>query len=273
MRSISTTIKYDRVTYDGMSYPGVIVDGGNLRVVGNAVTFGSPASNIAGGYDSVISSRYTSSLGVNPADIIVDGGAYVGPFSSYAPEELIPGRMYDSLNIQVFSNVAPNTNDYAFRIFTDMNQKTTYYRIAAANTTELASNLHITDGNIHVVNSSLLPIPNPTLAIPGVIFIGGEKITYYTNDTVNNVLGQIRRAVNGTPGMAVHTAGELVVDASIEQVIPYSTPTFANIGGNLTMQDTSWYTPGVGHATTGTGLINSTTVQAQFLLASPGYTP
>ena len=273
VRSIATTIKYDRVTYDNTSYPGVVLDGGNLRVYGNTITFGSPASNIAGGYDSIISSRYTTSFGVNPSDILIDGGAYVGPFSSYAPEELIPGRMYDSLNMQVFSNVAPGTNDYAFRIFTDMNQTTTYYRISAANTTELASNLHITDSNIYVVNSSLLPIPNPTLAIPGVVFIGGEKITYYTNDTVNNVLGQIRRAVDGTPGIAVHEAGERVVDASIEQVIPYSTPTFANIGGNLTMQDTSWYTPGTSTATNGTGLINSTTVQAEFLLASPGYTP
>jgi hypothetical protein len=163
----------------------------------------------------------------------------------------------------------------------------------------------------------VLPIPNPTLAIPGVIFIGGEKITYYTNDTVNNRLGQIRRAVDGTAafnpnvivwtpntsigtGNVVYFNGNIgtvtgnvfgnafanaiptisanispirVVDASIEQIIPYSTPTYTEIDGNLTMQDTSWYTPGVGTATDGTGLINSTTTQAEFLLASPGYTP
>jgi len=274
VRSVATTIKYDRVTYAGLSYPGVIIEGGNLRTYsGTTVTVGSPASNVASGFDATISSLYTSSLGVNPADIIVDGGEYVGRFSSYAPEELLPGRMYDSLNMKVFSNVNPGTNDYAFRIFTDINQVTTYYRISAANTTALASNLAITDSNIHVVNSSVLPIPNPGLAIPGVVFIGGEKITYYTNDTVNNVLGQIRRAVDGTPGVSLHLTGARVVDSSLTQVIPISTPTYANISGNLTMQDTSWYTPGVSNATTGTGLVNSTTVQAQFLLASPGYTP
>jgi hypothetical protein len=279
VRSLGITIKYDRVTYANISYPGVIVDGNTF--IGNV-------------FDATISSRYTSSLGVNPSDIIVDGGDYVGPFSSYAPEELIPGRMYDSLNIQVFSNVAPNTNDYAFRIFTDMNQTTTFYRIAAANTTTLASNLVITDANIFVSNSSVLPIPNPALAIPGVVFIGGEKITYYVNDTVNNRLSQIRRAVDGTPGVTLHSIGQRVVDASIEQVIPYTTPTSANIGlanvsytntaGNVitvlantvvTTDPSFWYDVDTANSrpSFGNGLINSTTTQAKFLLASPGYTP
>ena len=293
---------------DGIKYPGVTIDGNtatvwmaNLAVApdtlityqghlyltqGNVFDAGGTFANISANVtevsaesiknvgvdtDSVIQSRYTDTVGVNPSDINIDGGAYVDTYESHAPEELVPGQMFDSLNIQVFSNVAPDTNDYAFRIFTDMNQQTTYYRIAADNTTELASNLAITDSNIHVVNSSLLPIPNPALAIPGVVFIGGEKITYYTNDAVTNTLGQIRRAVDGTPGINLHPAGERVVDASMQQIIPDSTPTFANIGGNLTMQDTSWYTPGVGTATDGTGLINSTTVQAVFLRDKPGY--
>jgi len=345
VRSLGMTLTYDRVTYANVTYPGVIVDGGNLRTYADGtVTFGSPASNVAGGFDATISSSYTSSLGVNPADIIVDGGAYVGPFSSYAPEELVPGRMFDSLNMQVFSNVNPGTNDYAFRIFTDMNQATTFYRIAAANTTTLASNLHITDSNIYVVNSSVLPIPNPTLAIPGVVFIGGEKITYYTNDTVNNVLGQIRRAVDGTGvgrvldwvpklniatgslisfgsnsyittgnvygvswtdtsvqanvtyyGSAyIHSAGTRVVDASLDQVVPLTSQTTANVGAaNVTYTNTAgntitvlantvvykdlanWYDTDTANSrpSFGNGLINSTTVQAKFLLASPGYTP
>ena len=53
-----------------------------------------------------------------------------------------------------------------------------------------------------------------------------------------------------------------------------------NAYGNVTVtansyvqQSNSWYTPGGGYPSTGTGLINSTTVQAQFLKASRGFTP
>jgi hypothetical protein len=238
--------------------------------------------------------------------------------------------------------------------------------------------LSITDSNIHVTNSSVLPIPNPTLAIPGFVFIGSEKIAYYTNDTTNNILGQIRRSVDGTAISNVHAVGSRIVDASETQLIPgvamttanitsttnyavtsnvslklnFSSNVTANIGeyivqkfanttvaanlrvlgnvtaaktvpvvkisGNLTaltgntitingnitansyisnsvlgtvnangnviisatasnysllQQMQAWYTTGTGTATDGTGLINSTTQQAVFLLNKPGYMP
>jgi hypothetical protein len=295
---------------DGISYPGVGVDGntatlwtanlsvfpgrlitnaGNLYITtGNVFDAGGTFANISSNVtavsadtytdvgvntDSIISSHYTDSLGVNPSDIIIDGGAFVDEYSSHAPQELVPGQMFDSLNLQVFSNTSPTANDYAFRIFKNMTNEFSYYRISAANTTDLSANLSVTDSNVYVTDSSVLPIPNPTLAIPGVVFIGGEKITYYTNDTVNNVLGQIRRGVDGTGTPLLHAANTRVSDTSVQQIIPGSAPTFANIGGNVVMQDTSWYNTGSNTATNGTGLINSTTDQALFLLAKPGYMP
>jgi hypothetical protein len=173
---------------------------------------------------------------------------------------LVPGRVFDSLNIQVFSNINPGTNDYAFRIFTNMSGNVTYTRISAANTTVLSSNLSVTDSNIYVSDSSVLPLPNPDLNLPGVVFIGGEKIIYYTNDTVNNRLGQIRRAVDGTGAPLIHLANTRVVDSSIQQVVPDS-------AGHI------WYGNAIAYFDNGTGLINSTTAQAQFLKAQPGYTP
>ena len=46
---------------------------------------------------------------------------------------------------------------------------------------------------------------------------------------------------------------------------------FANVAADTRLlQGNIWYNPGVGYATDGTGLVNSTTVQAQFLKASKG---
>jgi hypothetical protein len=153
-----------KITTPGIAYPGVIVDGNTF---------------IGGTIDSIISSQYTDTLGVDPSEIIVDGGGYITVFSSHAPEELVPGCMFDSLTIKVFSNVSPGTNDYAFRIFSGMDDThNTFYRIATANTTTLSSNLTLLANTIHVTSATKLPSPNPTLAIPGIVYINSEKIAY-----------------------------------------------------------------------------------------------
>lgn len=208
------------LTGEGMDYPGVIVDGSNyfaydsipawspnIDITRTDVTVGTQMSysgnvymingnvsaplfsDIAGNVemvpgvkiDTIIQSRYSDDLGVGADNIYVDGGAYVDRFSSHAPEELIPGRMYDSVNIQVFGNTAPNTNDYAYRIFDNMNLEHNFYRISNTETTALARDLLITDTTIFVEDASVLPSANRYLGIPGVIFINGEKITYYRN--------------------------------------------------------------------------------------------
>jgi len=209
---------------DGISYPGVIVDGntaelwtanlvvfpdklitygGNLYLTtGNVFDAGGSFANISANVeqvyadsmtkvgintDSIIQSRFTDALGVDPSDILIDGGAYVDTYESHAPEELVPGQMFDSVNISVFSNVSPTVNDYAFRLFDDLNQGRHFYRIAAANTTTLSQTLHLTDTVVHLTDASVLPQANPDMAIPGVLFVNGEKITYYRNyshDTV-----------------------------------------------------------------------------------------
>ena len=329
-------------------------------------------------FDAVISSTYLdTSLGVRPEDINVDGGAYVDVYSSYAPEELLPGRMYDTLEIQVFtantttidtnvyyiyrstvSNVgygyyypgsvtkiydwmytsaasivvgnkyeiitqgtidyttigAPDNNpgtvfvatgpgyggasagnvfsvvnitvngisnanltpvvaangavmsitvnsggyglvgnsnptiiitgaNYApasgnvyvtqdaydligYRAFHTMNAanvilagntEISYHRISAANTTVLTQDFHVTDSNIYVEDASLLADPNIPLALPGIVFINGEKIHYFGRDTTNNVLTYLRRAVEGTGAGTVYAAGTRVVDSGMDQ--------------------------------------------------------
>ena len=54
--------------------------------------------------DAIYSSSFQDVfLGTRPTDINVDGGRFVGPFESHAPEELIPGIEFDTLDMRVFT--------------------------------------------------------------------------------------------------------------------------------------------------------------------------
>jgi hypothetical protein len=103
---------------DGVEYPGVQVmaplfsqntgyDVGNYDI--------NPFDNISFDengrptYDpAILDARYSSSyldlyLGTRPTDINVVGGGYIDTFSSYAPEELIPGSEFDTLDFRVYT--------------------------------------------------------------------------------------------------------------------------------------------------------------------------
>jgi hypothetical protein len=209
--------------------------------------------------DSTISSTYLdTSIGTRPEDINIDGGAYVDRFSSHAPEELVPGRMYDALDMKVFTKITGNTVVLGYRAFYNMNGNVTYTRIANAYTTTLSANLNLTDSNVQVTDASILPAPNPNMGIPGVVFINGEKITYYTRDTTNNVIGQLRRGVDGTGAPGLHAVNSLVVDSSIQQEI------VGNVHTNTWLNMTA-------NVADGTGFEGSTTSEVLFLKASPSY--
>lgn len=130
--------------------------------------------------DSIIQSTYLdSALGTRPEDIDVDGGAYVDRYSSHAPEEMIPGSTFDTLDMRVFTQY--DSDIYGYRIFNNMLRQTSYLRISDNATTELANALSMSDSTILVINANALPRPDTTTAYPGVVFIGAERITYWRN--------------------------------------------------------------------------------------------
>jgi hypothetical protein len=54
--------------------------------------------------DAIYESEFVDPyLGVGPAAIDVDGGAFVDTYSSHAPEELVPGAIFDTLDIRVLT--------------------------------------------------------------------------------------------------------------------------------------------------------------------------
>lgn len=104
---------------DGVDYPGVQVKGVNFDQntgfdVGNYDI--NPFDNLAYGpeglptYDpAILDAIYGSSyldvyLGTRPTDINVDGGEYVDTYSSHAPEELVPGSEFDTLDFRVYTS-------------------------------------------------------------------------------------------------------------------------------------------------------------------------
>ena len=103
---------------DGVDYPGVQVDAPDFNQntgfdVGNYDI--NPFDNISfdavgrptydpGILDAAYSSAYLDPyLGTRATDINVDGGVYVGPYSSHAPEELVPGSEFDTLDLRVYT--------------------------------------------------------------------------------------------------------------------------------------------------------------------------
>ena len=103
---------------DGIDYPGVQVaapgfDQNTGFDVGNydINPFDNFSLDVEGRptYDpAILDARYSSAyldpyLGTRATDINVDGGAYVGPYSSHSPEELVPGSEFDTLDLRVYT--------------------------------------------------------------------------------------------------------------------------------------------------------------------------
>jgi hypothetical protein len=102
----------------GIDYPGVQVMGPNFNQntgfdVGNFDV--NPYDNIDYGpegrptySESILDAIYESSftdtyLGTRTTDINVDGGAFIDTYSSHAPEELVPGSTFDTLDFRVYT--------------------------------------------------------------------------------------------------------------------------------------------------------------------------
>jgi hypothetical protein len=109
--------------FEGVVFPGVNVVGPNFNQnpgfdVGNFDIKGFDSSVIGPEgvpvidptiLDQTLYSRFLdTTLGTKPEDIITQGGKFVDTYHSHAPEEMVPGRVYDALDIKVHT-LATNT--------------------------------------------------------------------------------------------------------------------------------------------------------------------
>ena len=224
---------------DGLEYPGVQVKGPGFNQntgydVGNYSI--NPYDNIS--YDAsgrptydykILDAMYGSQyldiyLGTRPTDINVDGGGYIDVFSSYAPEELVPGSEFDTLDFRVYTDTG-----LEFRIFQDMRGVQATYRMTPSSTTTLTQDLGPTDDIIYVDDANALPEPNFAANLWGVITINGERIMYRERDTVNNTVSSLLRGTAGTANGDIMTS-----DWEINPLIhPTGTPVYDLGRGNL----------------------------------------
>jgi hypothetical protein len=190
------TANYDNLSplINGIDYPKLPVQGADFSLSPlygrrydvasyDAVQYSSDGLALLStrSVDVAMYSLYSQlSLGTAPEDIITDGGAYVDTDHSHAPEELVPGRTYDTLDMRIYTKINANANIIAYRVFDNMMDETNYLRISSAASTILELPLQLTDSEIFVVDANVLPTPNTVYARPGVVFINGERITYYT---------------------------------------------------------------------------------------------
>jgi hypothetical protein len=173
--------------------------------------------------------NYSNAKGITAEEIIVDGDSFVTPTTSKSVEELVPGQVQDTLDIQV-STLGDDSSLVRYRIFKDILNRTIYSRIDTP-PTKLAKPITQLSLSIEVEDGTNLIEPNRTKNIPGVLMINKERIEYLVKD--GNVLKQLRRGTLGTGVANIHPKGEQVSLADISKYVPYVDTTQSQTATNV----------------------------------------
>ena len=173
--------------------------------------------------------NYTNAKGITAEEILVDGDSFVTPTTSKSVEELVPGQVQDTLDVQV-TTIGSDSTLVRYRIFKDILNKTSYYRIdtSPAKITKPITQYSLT---IEVDNGTKLLEPDRTKNIPGVIFINKERIEYYIKE--GNILKQLRRGTLGTGVSTIVPTGTDVIVADLSKLIPYVDTTQSQTATNV----------------------------------------
>lgn len=111
-------------------------DSGNFDTVAfDNFEIDSDGLSVLAGLDTNISSLFTDlELGTRPEDINIDGAGFVDTYNSHAPEELIPGRVYDTLDMEVYTHASHdyekdgNAPEVRYTSFTDVTETLTSFQ-------------------------------------------------------------------------------------------------------------------------------------------------
>ena len=69
---------------------------------------------------------FGSALGYAPSDIVLEGDDFVSPDTSYAPEEAVPGQLFDTLDIKVYTSPESGVPFITEKIYNGDASKTTF---------------------------------------------------------------------------------------------------------------------------------------------------
>jgi hypothetical protein len=249
---------------DGINYPGVQVsaptfgqntgfDVGNFDInTFDNIAYGPEGlpTYDPGILDTIYESRFLDIyLGIRPTDINVVGGEFVGPYESHAPEELVPGSEFDTLDFRVYTRPGSdwdnNGHGFAWKITKWVYNSTTAYtqsfdnivtspvQVRVTNQTqgrELVQNVAYTidwvNNVVTIVPSvSAPPAANGDTLVISVFGIGGGNQLYknvFNGADVGNFLN-IPVANAEIFDMAIFVNGTLITDYTYGAGINLST--------------------------------------------------
>ena len=119
----STTVNAYSQLMNGVEYPGVKVSGlsftastgydlvgfDNTQYDTNIVVADAGAPK---NLDQILDSRtFTTELGTRAEDINVVGDAFISEYSAHAPEEVLPGGVYDTMDLKVYTRQTDNASN------------------------------------------------------------------------------------------------------------------------------------------------------------------
>ena len=221
-------------------------------------------------------------------------GSWLSPFYNFnlvSPTKIRIDPDYSlfgisSTDIVVVTHISEDTRspDLEYKIFKGINETYNYIGIGSKTRTKLTQPLTMSSTWIYLEDVTVLSIPDVKNSKPGVIFINGERITFLAYDELNNRIGQLRRATDGTGAKELYPVDTIVHDGGINVIIPDSgdsylvtdkETTFVGKTGSSVTVDAGrifrkgkiWLDPGVHTPANGLGLARSNSTPVNFLKA------
>ena len=127
---------------------------------------------------------FNSALGFAPSDIITDGDEFVSPETSYAPEEAVPGQLFDTLDIKVYTSPESGVPFITENI----------YRVDSSTTTFSIGDFPGTLGSVTVSVDGV----TKKLTTDYTVDVANKTITFNTAPVNNSVVAIKTFAISGS---------------------------------------------------------------------------
>ena len=140
---------------------GVTVVDGDTIVIRKTTSDGSFKPDAAS-YDTELTGgalSYSNAKGIDAAEIIVDGDNFITPMTTSGPEELVPGKISDTVDIRVIHRPDDGASN-------------------------IASNFYTTDGTTTTYKIGIKPMNNAGVFVK----LGGSTVTNYTVDYADETI-------------------------------------------------------------------------------------
>jgi hypothetical protein len=107
---VPDTVYYIKSIISPSEFSLSLVAGGSTLLLSTAS--GAMVASINLPIDATYASSFTDQfLGLRPTDINVDGGQFIGPYEGHAPEELVNGSEFDTVDIRVYTRPGSDWTD------------------------------------------------------------------------------------------------------------------------------------------------------------------